>query len=102
MRRWLSAMIVLLVLRATPGRTANGVPRHRGCVPVPRRPRRPIMERKVDKTKVDPLTGAEEAKPAAPLETVPDGQPANATTAVTPGTGRPVQDGDQEKRVVTP
>jgi hypothetical protein len=62
--------------------------------------RRPIMERKVDKTKVDPLTGGEEPKPAAPLETVPEGQPANATTAVIPGTGRPVQDGDREKRVV--
>ena len=28
------------------------------------------------------------------------GQPANATTAVIPGTGRPIQDGDKEKRVV--
>jgi hypothetical protein len=59
------------------------------------------MERKVDKTKVDPLTGGEELKPAAPLETVPEGQPVNATTAVIPGTGRKVQDGDQEKRVFT-
>jgi hypothetical protein len=58
------------------------------------------MERKVDKTKVDPLTGAEDERPAAPLETVPEGQPANATTAVIPGTGRKVQDGDEERRVV--
>jgi len=58
------------------------------------------MERKVDKTKVDPLTGAEEDCPAAPLETVPEGQPANATTAVIPGTGRKVDDGETEKRVV--
>ena len=59
------------------------------------------MERKVDKTKVDPLTGAEEERPAAPLETVPPGQPANATTAVIPGTGKRVADGDKEHRVVT-
>jgi hypothetical protein len=55
---------------------------------------------KIDKTKVDPLTGAEEEKPAQPLETVPEGQPANAATAVIPGTGRPVKDGDQDRRVV--
>ena len=42
------------------------------------------MERKVDKTKYDPLTGSEEEKPAPPLETVPPGQPANATTATIP------------------
>ena len=54
----------------------------------------------VDKTKVDPLTGAEEEKPAQPLETVPPGQPANATTAVIPGTGKPVPDGDKEHRIV--
>jgi len=57
--------------------------------------------RKVDKTKVDPLTGAEEEKPAGPLRTVPPGQPADATTAEIPGTGRPVKDGDEERRVVT-
>jgi len=59
------------------------------------------MERKVDKTKYDPLTGAEEEKPAAPLESVPPGQPANATTATIPGTGKAVQDDDKERRVVT-
>jgi hypothetical protein len=57
--------------------------------------------RKVDKTKVDPLTGAEEEKPAEPLKTVPPGQPANATTAEIPGTGRKVKDGGEERRVVT-
>ncbi|HTK76601.1 MAG TPA: hypothetical protein VL371_15145 [Gemmataceae bacterium] len=57
--------------------------------------------RKIDKTKVDPLTGAEEEKPAKPLETVPPGQPANATTAEIPGTGRRVKDDGEERRVVT-
>ena len=57
--------------------------------------------RKIDKTKVDPLTGAEDEKPAKPLETVPPGQRANATTAEIPGTGRPVKDDGQERRVVT-
>lgn len=57
--------------------------------------------RKIDKTKVDPLTGAEEEKPAKPLETVPHGQPANATTAEIPGTGLPVKDDGEERRVVT-
>src|SRR4051812_7399894 len=41
-----------------------------------------------DETKVDPLSGAEEKDPAAPLKTVPEGQSADATTAVIPGTGR--------------
>ncbi len=60
-------------------------------------------EQKRDKTKVDPASGAEEEKPAAPLETVPEGQPANATTATIPGTGKPVKDvdGKEVKRVVT-
>jgi len=41
------------------------------------------MERKVDKTKVDPLSGAELDKPATPLQTVPPGQvtPAGNSTA---------------------
>ena len=39
-------------------------------------------EQKRDKTKVALTTGAEEAEPARPLETVPEGQPANATTAM--------------------
>jgi len=58
------------------------------------------MERRVDKTKVDPLTGAEEEKPASPLETVPPGQPAKANTVIIPGTGRKIDTGEGEKRVV--
>jgi hypothetical protein len=59
-------------------------------------------ESKRDKTRVDPLSGAEEGQPARPLETVPEGQPANATTATIPGTGEVVQDvtGKEAKRVV--
>ena len=57
---------------------------------------------KRDKTKVDPVTGGEEEKPAQPLETVPKGQKANATSAVIPGTGGIVKDvtGKEAKRVV--
>jgi len=60
-------------------------------------------ENKRDKTKVDPLTGAEEKEPARPLQTVPEGQEANASTAVIPGTGTVVRDaeGKEVKRVVT-
>ena len=56
-----------------------------------------------DKTRVDPLTGAEDAQQARPLDTVPEGQPANATTAVIPGTGTIITDeqGKEVKRVVT-
>ena len=50
-------------------------------------------ESKRDKTKVDPLTGGEEKEPAQPLQTVPEGQTPNATTAVIPG---PVKTGFQE------
>lgn len=55
-----------------------------------------------DRTRIDPLSGAQEQKPAAPLETVPKGQTPNATTAVIPGTGEIIKDvKDQEaKRVV--
>ena len=55
-----------------------------------------------DKTRVDPLTGAEDSKPAPPLQTVPEGQPADATSAVIPGTGKVVKDvaGREAKRVV--
>jgi hypothetical protein len=57
---------------------------------------------KRDKRKVDPLSGGEEAKPAKPLETVPKGRKANATSAVIPGTGQIVKDlkGQEAKRVV--
>jgi hypothetical protein len=55
-----------------------------------------------DPTKVDPLTGGEEAEPAQPLQTVPPGQPPNATSAEIPGTGEVVKDitGKEVKRVV--
>jgi hypothetical protein len=51
-----------------------------------------------DKTRVDPLTGAEEDHEARPLETVPEGQPANATTATIPGTGTVITD-DQAREI---
>jgi len=57
---------------------------------------------KRDKTKVDPLSGAEEAEPAQPLQTVPKGKKANASSAIIPGTGEIVKDvtGKEAKRVV--
>ena len=60
------------------------------------------MNKKRDKTKVDPLTGAEEKEPTPALQTVPEDQPANATTATIPGTGEVVQDvtGKEAKRFV--
>lgn len=60
-------------------------------------------EIKRDRTRVDPLSGAEEPAPAEPLRTVPPGEPGNATTAVIPGTGEVVKDktGKEVKRVVT-
>lgn len=56
-----------------------------------------------DKTKVDPLTGAEEATPAAPLQTKDPAAPANASTVEIPGTGEVIRDadGNEVKRVVT-
>ena len=59
-------------------------------------------ENQRDKTRVDPLSGAEEKEPAAPLKTVPPGQKPNAATAVIPGTGEIVTDvtGQEAKRVV--
>ena len=62
-----------------------------------------MKERKRDKTKVDPASGAEESEPAQPLKTVPKGQKANATSAVIPRTGKVVKDvaGKEAKRVVT-
>lgn len=62
-----------------------------------------MSEGRRDGTKVDPLTGAEEERPAQPLETVPEGQSANATTATIPGTGKAIKgdDGEEVKRVVT-
>ena len=62
-----------------------------------------MSEQHRDKTRVDPLTDAEEEEPAAPLKTVPPGQKANATTAVIPGTGEVIEDvtGKEAKRVIT-
>lgn len=59
-------------------------------------------ESKRDKTKVGPLSGAEEAQPARPLETVPPGTAPNATSATIPGTGEVVKDvtGKEAKRAV--
>jgi hypothetical protein len=59
-------------------------------------------ENKRDKAKVDPASGAEEPEPAEPLQTVPEGQKADATSAVIPGTGEVVKDagGKEAKRVV--
>jgi len=59
-------------------------------------------ENRRDKTKVDPVSAGEEPEPARPLETVPEGQKPNATTAVIPGTGDVVKDdtGKEAKRVV--
>ncbi len=59
-------------------------------------------ESKRDKTKVDPLSGAEEKEPAQPLQTVPEGQKADATSATIPGSGQVVQDvpGQEARRVV--
>jgi hypothetical protein len=59
-------------------------------------------ENRRDKTKVDPLTGGEEKEPAQPLQTVPEGATPNATSAVIPGSGVPVEvAGDKDgKRVV--
>ena len=61
-----------------------------------------MNENQRDRTKVDPLTGAQEQEPAAPLKTVPPGQTPNATTAVIPGTGEIIKDvtGREAKRVV--
>lgn len=57
---------------------------------------------KRDKTKVDPLSGAEERDPAPPLNTVPPGMPVDAIHAVIPGTGEIIRDADgkEAKRVV--
>jgi len=59
-------------------------------------------EHKRDKTKVDPLSGAEEKEPAQPLQSVPKGCKPDATSAVIPGTGEVIQDtsGKEAKRVV--
>jgi hypothetical protein len=59
-------------------------------------------ESKRVKAKVDPVSGGEEAAPAQPLQTVPEGQKADASSAVIPGTGKVVKDtgGKEATRVV--
>ena len=59
-------------------------------------------ERQRDKQKVDPLSGAEDTKPAEPLGTVPPGRKPDASSATIPGTGEVVKDsaGEEAKRVV--
>ena len=60
------------------------------------------MKRRIDKRKVDPLTGAEDREVAKPLKSVPKGKRANATTAVIPDTGRRVASKNgKERRIVT-
>jgi hypothetical protein len=61
-----------------------------------------MAEKKLDKTKIDPLSGAEEKEPAEPLKTVPPGQKPDAKSAVIPGTGERVKDrtAKEAKRVV--
>jgi len=61
-----------------------------------------MSEAKRDKAKVDPVTGGEEQQPAKPLQTTPEGQKADATSVVIPGTGEVVRDasGQEAKRVV--
>src|SRR4051812_7732392 len=62
-----------------------------------------MAEQKVDKTRVDPLTGAEEQEPPPPLRTVPPGEKPNATNAEIPGTGRIIRgrDGKEVGREIT-
>jgi hypothetical protein len=68
----------------------------------PQQEGRTMDENKRDKTKVDPLSGGEEGEPARPLQTVPEGRKADATSATIPGTGEVVKDvtGKEAKRVV--
>jgi hypothetical protein len=62
----------------------------------------PMDKNKLDKAKVDPLSGAEDKEPAQPIQTVPEGKKADATSAIIPGTGEVVKDssGKEVKRVV--
>lgn len=62
-----------------------------------------MKRQKRDKTKVDPLTGAEEQQPAEPLTSAPPSEPANASNVIIPGPGEVIVDvnGDEVKRVQT-
>jgi hypothetical protein len=60
-------------------------------------------EHRRDKTKVDPLSGAEEPEaPKVYRDAAAKGGPVNATTAEIPGSGRVIKgtDGEEIKRVV--
>ncbi len=61
-----------------------------------------MRRNKRDKTKVDPLSGAENEMPAAPLKTKAQGKKATASSVVIPGTGEVIKDvtGKKAKRVV--
>jgi hypothetical protein len=61
-----------------------------------------MPSKKRDKTKVNPISGAEDDKPASPLETVPPGKKASAKTVIIPGTGTIIKNvkGKEAKRVV--
>jgi hypothetical protein len=61
-----------------------------------------MEEHRRDKTRVDPLSGAEDTQPAQPLQTVPPGQKPSATSTVIPGTGEVIKDvtGHEAMRVV--
>jgi hypothetical protein len=67
-----------------------------------RRKKRTMREKR-DKTKVNPITGAEDKKPAQPLRTLRKGQRACASTVIIPGTGKVIKDvtGKEAKRVVS-
>jgi len=62
-----------------------------------------MREKKRDKTKINPISGAEDKEPAAPLKTLRKGQKASASTVIIPGTGEVIKDvtGKEAKRVVT-
>ena len=60
------------------------------------------MDKKRDKRKANPASGAEDEKPATPLQTKAPGKEANASSVEIPGTGTVVKDdqGREAKRVV--
>jgi hypothetical protein len=65
--------------------------------------KRTMREKKRDKTKVNPLSGAEDKEPAAPLKTLRKGQKASASTVIIPGTGEVIKDvtGKEARRLVS-
>jgi len=57
---------------------------------------------KRDKTRVNPLSGAEDKDVAAPLKTTAKGKKPSASSVIIPGTGEIIKDvtGKEAKRVV--